>query len=343
MARHGGNWAAGTWHEGWAEGKAVSCDGRGARYEGQYVRGKRDGHGVETYANGERYEGQWKDNAKHGHGAYTFRWNEVYEGGWERGSIHGRGTITYPKCSKACLTEWHHGRRLGTTIVTGARRRWQYWYHETQDEDGVWRSNALFTSCPGVMDACAAVVPPPDRPLDGCVDAAIAVALSALAPVEGEGGKNDAIVHGPECATQGRCTYIEALNDDIPNGPAVTHYCNGDVLYDYYYDGGRRATDARVRFVCSPRCPDARFRSTEMRAPAWIIRETPVDDESDGTHRLIYPHPIEAPDAFALFRDYFTCGFLSVAQRYRAIVASNLADAVEHARSMSADNTANAH
>lgn len=106
----------------------------------------------------------------------------------------------------------------------------------------------------------------------------------------------------------------------------VTHYtflfCNGDLLdYDLKTQGGD--TFASVRMVLSPHCPDPRFRSVEIKADIW--RHHAVENPGGIPSTLLYPDPIQSPDMFRIYHEYFKTGFLLVRECQRAAVAAILA------------------
>ena len=75
----------------------------GAKYEGQWLNGKKYGFGKETYArdsNGDYYIGEFKDGEKNGNGKLVWQDGEVYEGEFVDGLRSGNGTQLYASGAK---------------------------------------------------------------------------------------------------------------------------------------------------------------------------------------------------------------------------------------------------
>jgi hypothetical protein len=73
----------------------------------------------------------------------------------------------------------------------------------------------------------------------------------------------------------------------------------------------------------SPECIDARFRAKVIEGVPWLC---PSVTRADGslTYALSHPDPAVAPEAFCLYRDYFTEGHLPVEDRDRDDIAALL-------------------
>ena len=55
----------------------------GAKYEGDYIDGKKEGKGKLTFADGSYYEGEFKENKRNGYGKRFIKGNTlIYEGEW---------------------------------------------------------------------------------------------------------------------------------------------------------------------------------------------------------------------------------------------------------------------
>ncbi|CAK0876814.1 unnamed protein product, partial [Prorocentrum cordatum] len=78
-----------------AAGQGVSTTPDGARYEGQFVKGKKSGQGTYRYPTGASYTGQWADDLQEGSGQEAWADSSKYEGEFCRGKKHGRGTFVW--------------------------------------------------------------------------------------------------------------------------------------------------------------------------------------------------------------------------------------------------------
>jgi len=72
-----------------------------ARYNGDFVAGRKQGAGVKTWPNGDRYEGEFADDRRHGRGSYAWgaqsAWpGERYNGEYVVDRRHGQGTYSWP-------------------------------------------------------------------------------------------------------------------------------------------------------------------------------------------------------------------------------------------------------
>jgi len=65
----------------------------GARYEGNFVQGKRNGEGVYYYAKGSKYIGTQENDRRHGWGTYYYSSGSKYVGEWVYETKEGRGTF----------------------------------------------------------------------------------------------------------------------------------------------------------------------------------------------------------------------------------------------------------
>lgn len=62
-----------------------------ARYEGEFVAGKRQGHAIKSWAEGDRYEGDFVDDERTGHGIFMWPNGDIYEGAFLKGMRTGPG------------------------------------------------------------------------------------------------------------------------------------------------------------------------------------------------------------------------------------------------------------
>ena len=84
-----------------------------ARYEGEYVNGKRHGNGRMVFPNGDIYHGQWTENQMHGEGTYVYKASgDIYSGSFENGRKHGEGIYEY-QADQVGLINVNHGITVG--------------------------------------------------------------------------------------------------------------------------------------------------------------------------------------------------------------------------------------
>ena len=87
----------------------------GAKYEGDWVEGKREGKGVLTWTNGDnsgnKCDGEWKNDKRHGKGTFTWSNGDKYEGEWKNGKTDGKGNITY-KNGDYMEGNWKEGKKV---------------------------------------------------------------------------------------------------------------------------------------------------------------------------------------------------------------------------------------
>lgn len=75
------------------EGFGVYVWNDGARYEGNFVEGKRNGEGVYYYSKGSKYVGTQENDRRHGWGTYYYASGSKYVGEWVYETKEGRGTF----------------------------------------------------------------------------------------------------------------------------------------------------------------------------------------------------------------------------------------------------------
>ena len=71
--------------------KYKKTDLENAKYEGDWVEGKREGKGVMTWKNGNKCDCEWKNDKRHGKGTLTYSNGDKYEGEWKNGKKDGKG------------------------------------------------------------------------------------------------------------------------------------------------------------------------------------------------------------------------------------------------------------
>ena len=79
----------------WTNCHGTTISPKGAKYVGEFYKGKFHGQGTFTGIDGRKYVGQYKNHKKHGKGTYTYSNGDKYIGEWKNGLRHGQGTFTH--------------------------------------------------------------------------------------------------------------------------------------------------------------------------------------------------------------------------------------------------------
>ena len=79
----------------WTNCHGTTVSPRGAKYVGEFYKGKFHGQGTFTGIDGRKYVGQYKKHKKHGKGTYTYANGDKYIGEWKKDLRHGQGTFTH--------------------------------------------------------------------------------------------------------------------------------------------------------------------------------------------------------------------------------------------------------
>ena len=79
----------------WTNCHGTTISPKGAKYVGEFYKGKFHGQGTFTGIDGRKYVGQYKNHKKHGKGTYTYANGDKYIGEWKKGLRHGQGTFTH--------------------------------------------------------------------------------------------------------------------------------------------------------------------------------------------------------------------------------------------------------
>ena len=79
----------------WTNCHGTTISPRGAKYVGEFYKGKFQGQGTFTGIDERKYVGQYKKHKKHGKGTYTYANGDKYIGEWKNGLRHGQGTFTH--------------------------------------------------------------------------------------------------------------------------------------------------------------------------------------------------------------------------------------------------------
>jgi len=115
-----------------------------ARYDGEYLDGRRSGHGAYIDENGNSYEGEWRDDRRNGRGVLTNKKGERYDGEFRDGKVNGRGVMTLPDGTRY-EGEFRDGKVTGRGIMTladGSR-------YEGDFRDGKRNGRGLYTFADG--------------------------------------------------------------------------------------------------------------------------------------------------------------------------------------------------
>lgn len=85
----------------------------GARYMGEWNKGKKHGQGTFIYPDGSKYEGSWADDQRCGFGKYFYVNGDIFDGEWQNHLRHGQGTYLFAKTSSKYVGTWKEGKREG--------------------------------------------------------------------------------------------------------------------------------------------------------------------------------------------------------------------------------------
>ncbi|MBE6548688.1 MAG: hypothetical protein E7667_07445 [Ruminococcaceae bacterium] len=103
----------------------------GARYYGDFIKGKREGKGISEYWDGSKYVGEYLHDIQHGAGVYTYPNGTEYVGFWENGKRHGKGEINYLN-GDVYTGFWENDKRHGWGMVV---------YPNGEKFDGFWKDD----------------------------------------------------------------------------------------------------------------------------------------------------------------------------------------------------------
>ncbi|MEL6865080.1 MAG: caspase family protein [Bacteroidota bacterium] len=79
-----------------ANGRGTYVYNSGAKYIGQFRKGKIHGEGILYFSNGNKYIGQWVNQYRQGKGKMIFTTGEIYEGQFYKSKFSGKGTMNFP-------------------------------------------------------------------------------------------------------------------------------------------------------------------------------------------------------------------------------------------------------
>jgi hypothetical protein len=84
-----------------------------ARYEGNYVDGKKHGVGKFVFPSGDVYEGEFVNNKMHGMGTYTYKkTQDIYSGEWSDDKKHGQGRYEFAADKSMLVGVWVNGHMV---------------------------------------------------------------------------------------------------------------------------------------------------------------------------------------------------------------------------------------
>ena len=129
----------------WTNCHGTTISPKGAKYVGEFYKGKFHGQGTFTGIDGRKYVGQYKNHKKHGKGTYTYANGDKYVGEWKKAKYNkpdnkrernGTGTYTYANKDKY-VGEWKKGLRHGKGTFTNLNGK---------IEEGIWKKDKLAKS-----------------------------------------------------------------------------------------------------------------------------------------------------------------------------------------------------
>lgn len=77
------------------DGQGVYVYPSGAKYKGQFRKGKINGQGILYFSNGNKYIGKWVDHYRQGKGRLVFTNGDVYDGNFRKSKFHGIGLMAF--------------------------------------------------------------------------------------------------------------------------------------------------------------------------------------------------------------------------------------------------------
>lgn len=82
------------------QGRGTYIYQSGAKYAGQFRKGKIHGQGVLYFSNGNKYVGEWKNQYREGKGKMTFTNGDTYVGNFKKSKFYGHGIMDFAKGDK---------------------------------------------------------------------------------------------------------------------------------------------------------------------------------------------------------------------------------------------------
>ena len=84
----------------------------GAKYTGEFSKGKIHGQGMLKFSNGNIYVGDWKNHYREGKGKLTYANGDVYKGEFKQSKFNGKGTMTF-RNGEEYIGEWANDLQNG--------------------------------------------------------------------------------------------------------------------------------------------------------------------------------------------------------------------------------------
>ncbi len=93
-------------------GKGTFVYPSGAKYIGEFRKGKIHGTGILFFSNGNKYDGNWVNQYREGNGKLIFTNGDVYKGKFKKSKFHGEGTMKFANGEKY-VGEWANDEQNG--------------------------------------------------------------------------------------------------------------------------------------------------------------------------------------------------------------------------------------
>ena len=121
------------------DGKGLFEPPDGAKYEGEFKRGKFNGYGTFTWPDGENYCGDFEDGMMCGKGIYNSANGDVYDGEFKNGEKSGSGKFTHGPGDwegDVYEGEWKNDQRSGHGVITFGSGEFKGEKYDGQWKDG---------------------------------------------------------------------------------------------------------------------------------------------------------------------------------------------------------------
>lgn len=115
------------------DGRGTYLYPSGAKYIGQFKKGKIQGKGILYFSNGNKYSGDWVDHYRQGKGELVFADGGVYNGEFYKSKFSGKGTLVFKNKDKY-IGAWANDEMNG---------HGKYFYHNGDRYEGNFKSGKL--------------------------------------------------------------------------------------------------------------------------------------------------------------------------------------------------------
>lgn len=115
------------------QGRGTYVYPSGAKYHGQFVKGRIHGQGILYFSNGNKYIGRWKNQYREGQGKMIYTTGEIYIGNFQKSKFHGQGTMTFADGEKY-VGQWLDDIQNG---------KGTYYYSDGDRYDGMFHNGKL--------------------------------------------------------------------------------------------------------------------------------------------------------------------------------------------------------